>query len=693
VELLNRRQKQDPTWLRIQLELARAKHDRSVAIKTSDSAASNNLRREASRLAREVARKPNPHSKLAAELLGRWGVSIEAATEAPASVVALEPATSFDDARQKAKDLIAPLSDQLQEVSTMRRTLAAINDVAAKSDQELAIRKLQDSVNQRANQALGMLSQAVQFSNKETPRADLNNVRYLQAYCHFAMRRYPEAAVIGKFLLEKYPTIEWSQQAAGLMVRSYEKMFDTSNGEDRETAKKKVIDSATVMMNVWAASKESAGAAVSATRVAVIDSDFEAAKEFFRQIPQDSPTRGQLASKIGQQIWGGRKTAKDDQERQQITQRAREFLQIAFESSDPASMNFSTAVASLYYVDACREAKDLDRAISGIESLLQNLDTNAAVSKSAKFRQSVYNSTLNCYLEAIGQKQDAENWINKSQSVIERMSAEAEGDPAAIANVSRVYRKVARDLKEQFEGLGSLPEKEQFADSLMSFFAGIGSVAKDGKTRLWAGSTLLGIGETLKLEGSDRKARELSDQAIKLVSAAKKAGFGNDKALELAYQHQLALAQRGSGDFAAAVESFEKILEKSNGINLQIDAAKTLLLWGIEKKNVKALTSSMNGRGEFRDPKTKKRRKRIMGWKSLVSATRSSEKLQEQFQECEYYSLLCRFRYGELKDNKKAIESAHGELVKALKRFPFLATGPWKKKFEQLLKDLEAAKK
>ncbi|WP_148619045.1 hypothetical protein [Mariniblastus fucicola] len=692
VAMLTRRDKANPMWLRVELELARAKYERSVAIKDEDSSAASRLKKEASRLAREVARRRNPHSKLAAELLGDWGVSIEAASEEPATMVANATASSFDDAIQKSKDLIGPLSDQLSELAVARRQLATARDASAKSNQQMEVDKLQTSVDQRADQTLGMLAQAVRLADEETPRAQLNNVRYLQAYCHFAKRRFSNSAVMGRFLLEKFPTIEWSQQAAGLMVRSYEKMFDSSTGQDRVAARDKVIDAASAMMEMWPDASESSAAAVSATRVAVIDDDFDSANRFFERIPANSPTRGPLASRIGQQIWGERKSATTDDAKQKITDNARKYLTIAVESADPAAMDFSTAVAALYLVDACRESGELDEAISRVDAILQNLDTNPAISKSAKYRQSAYNASLNTWLDALGSKPDAQTWIDKSKNVIEKMSAEAAGDPAAIQNVSRVYRKVARDLTDRFESLPSLQEKETFATSLQSFFAGIGSVAKDGKTRLWAGSTLLGIAESLKLEGGDANSKQLAGDAIALLEAAKKAGFGKDKSLELNYQHQLALAQRCSGDFEAAVSSFEKILETANGLNLQIDAAKTLLMWGIEKKDTKALTSSMNGRGQYRDPKTNKLRKRIWGWKLLVSLTRSKENLREQFRECEYYSVLCRFRYGQIANNPKAIDSAYGELQKALKRFDDLAVGAWKKKYDQLLKELESAK-
>ncbi len=693
VALLTRRDKSNPAWLRIQLELARAKHEQSVAVKKEDSKASSRLKKEASRLAREVARKRSPHSKLAAEMLGGWGVSVTAAEPEMETAAVSSKATSFEDAKQKSKDIVEPLSQQLTELGKLQREVARMSYGAGKSNKELEVEKLKASVNKRADLALAMLAQAVRMANDETSRADLNNVRYLQAYSHFAKGRYDSAAVIGKFLMEKYPTIEWSQQAAGLMVRSYERMFDAATGPARESARGKVIESANGMLNRWPESAESSSASVSATRVAVIDEDFEAAKDFFSKIPQDSPNRAALAARLGQQIWGDRKTAADETAKQTATENAKGFLAIASEEADPATMDFSTGVAWLYYIDACRETGDVDTAVARAEALLQGIDANEVVGKNPKYRQSVYNSTLNAYLEAIKTKPDFKKWTGKARGVIERLAGEAKGDPKALENVSRIYRKMARDLKDKFESLSNINEKQNFADGLKSFFSGIGSGAKDGKTRLWAGSTLLSIAESLKMGGGEEKGKELAAEAISLLDAAKKAGFGNDKGLELNYQHQLALAQRSSGNYEASISSFEKILEKTNGLNLQIDAAKTLLMWGVDKKDTKALTSSMNGRGQYRDPKTKKVRKRIWGWKTLVSLTRSKESFREQFRECEYNSVLCRLRYGEIANSKKAIESAKGELEKALKRFDDLAIGAWKNKYDQLLKDLDSALK
>jgi hypothetical protein len=690
VQLLSRDQKRDPVWLRIQLELAKAKYEKSIEVKASDSAESNRLKKEATRLAREIAQRRNPHSELAAEWMNSWGMSMRAAKAEPESFA---PPENFDEARQRSKEQIASIEAMLRDVSAQSQKISRMPEGEEKTSQTQALAESRESMNGAIDQTLSLLQSGIAMADETTSRSDLNNLRYLQAYCYFAKERYPEAAVIGSFLLQKYPTVDWSQQAAGLMVRSYERLYDDADDDEKPAAKQRVVASAIGMLDLWPNSKDSAVAATAVTRVAVLEKDFATAKQYFDRIPAGSPVRSQLASRIGQEIWGSRKTANSDAEKKEIAKQANQFLSAAVEGVEVSAMDFSTAVAALYHVDACRELGELDRAISQIEVLLQGLDSNETFGKSVKFRQSAYNTALNTFLDAMRTKPDTQQWIDKSQDVIAKLSSEAAGDPQAEALANAVFRKVAGELMGQFESLPNLTAKEKFADSMQSFFGGIGTVSKDVKTRLWAGSTLLSIADSLSFEGGKVRARDISVEAIKALDAAKKAGFAGDAKLELRYRHQLALAQRGSGKYKESVESFEKILESSNGVNLQIDAAKTLLIWGIEAKDGTALTRSMNGTGEYKDAKTGKKKKRIWGWKTLVGLTRGNEKFFDAFRESEYYSILCRVRYGEIMNKPQAIVSARKELGKVMKRFPNLATGSWKAKYEQLSSDLNATKK
>ena len=688
--LLDRREKQTPDWMRIQMELARAKRIKSGQVEAEDPAVSRKLATEASRLAREVARSRTPHSEAAAKLLGEWGVSIKAAAAQP---VAVEPPKNFAEAKDRGKTMVAELEDGLREITKLEREVGRTAEGAEKDTMVQELQDVRDEVNSQADQALAIFSASLELAPPDTPRVDLNNIRYLQAYCYFAKRRYEESAVIGRFLLRKYPTIDWSQQAAGLMVRSYEKLYDAADPADKASLYSQVADGASMVMDRWPDGSGAGSAAVSATKVAVLQNDYATANRFFDRIGTDSTARSPLASRLGQKIWSSRRKATSDEQKNQMTEQARNFLDIAVDGKDLAAMNFTSAVSALYLIDANRELGDIDAAVSQIESLLGAIETNQALGANARFRQSAHNAAVNTYLEAMRSKSNKQPWIKKANGVISKMSSEAAGDPVAQKMLTGIYKKIAGDLQDQFEALNSLPEKQNFADSLMSFFGDVGSVATDAKTRLWAGSTLLGISESLAIDGGTEKAKEVSTQAIASLEAARQVGFADNPELELNYQHQLALALRGSGQYEKAVASFQKLLEKSNGINFQIDGAKTLYMWGVNEKEATALAKAVNGTGKYRDPKTKKEKKRIWGWSTIVSLTRKDAKYRPIFREALYYKVLCRFQYGQIKNDKASAKSALKELENALKRFDDLKVEPWTQKYDQLHLKLKQAVK
>jgi len=183
--------------------------------------------------------------------------------------------------------------------------------------------------------------------------------------------------------------------------------------------------------------------------------------------------------------------------------------------------------------------------------------------------------------------------------------------------------------------------------------------------------------------------------AIKNLKAAEAVGFGDDQKLKLRHQQQLALAQRASGDYKESIESFKKILEQSNGISFQLDAAKTLFLWGDAEENLTPLVEALNGTGEYKHKDAnsgrERVRKRIWGWNKMVDLTRKNERFREEFREALYYSVLTRLRYGQIKKDSDAIGNAKKQLRNAQARFDDLTEGVWKSKFEELERELKKA--
>ena len=81
VKVLNRVEVRQPEWLRIQLELAKAKHASAAAIAKKGgpgaNAKSKEVDREAARTLKSVARVPSPYRDDARALLSQWNVSLK----------------------------------------------------------------------------------------------------------------------------------------------------------------------------------------------------------------------------------------------------------------------------------------------------------------------------------------------------------------------------------------------------------------------------------------------------------------------------------------------------------------------------------------------------------------------------------------------------------------------------------------
>jgi len=269
--------------------------------------------------------------------------------------------------------------------------------------------------------------------------------------------------------------------------------------------------------------------------------------------------------------------------------------------------------------------------------------------------------------------------------------AKASDDPKSKARLNGVYQRVGKSLKDQYEGLKSLDQRKQFASVLASFVATIEKGSTDTNTVLWAGNTLLEAASSLQKEGASAEAAPLFEQANSALKRAEGLGVADPNA-KLKLQHLQALALRGSGQYQQSIAMFEALLKEKALLPWQLDAAETLQMWGENKKDLNAYAKSMMGSGQFKDPKTKRKKNAIWGWRKLVQVTRGKDKLNDAFRTSLYNSVKSRFEWGVLKKSKKAINSAYSELSKSLKRFPFLNAEPWGAKFDALIAEMKKAK-
>ena len=698
ISLLNRNEVRDPGWQRLQLELGKAQLMLAESLKAKagkeNLAKSRELNRESGKLIRKVARASGPYREDARSLIEQFKLSFaeqEEDTEA-------KPIKTFIDAKDRGSEMITEIADLQNELSQAKRSLASMTDAKEKAETLKTIEETSQTLDRKTEAALKLYETALSLSDDQTARSDINSIHYQRAICYYSQNKPLQAAVIAEFLLDKYPTVDWSKQASTYIISGYSTLLAEQPADDRSYETGKLKSACAEICQRWPGSDQAGNAASKMTEIALKGNDIVTAEEFFVQIPESWPAKNSLASALGQKLWFQYRTDKDlsEQERQTILLRTKKLLTDAVDAAGN-DINYITASSALTLVDVLVEQKQFDEAVKRLESgptapLDLIKQKNPAISDpryADRFRRNTYLTAIKTYLGEMGTGANFDDTIDKATGVLSALKSELESskDPKAPARLTAIYQNVAQELKSQFEGLKTVDERKKFATGLATFLGTIERQSTDAPTVLWAGSTLLNVASSLSVEGAEEEAKPLFKQAVSALDRAEKMGIKDPK-LKFTLRQQRALALRGSGDYEGAVKAFTELLKEKSAVNLQIDAAETLQMWGKAKSNKDAYAKAMMGTGRYKDDKREKNA--IWGWRKLVQVTRGKEKLNEIYRTAIYNSVKSRFEYGVLAKNKKAIESAASELDKSLQRFNFLKVGPWSKKFDDLVAEIKS---
>ncbi len=702
VTALNKVEVRQPDWLRVQMEFAIAQYAKAAEIKSQGGPKSNSdskqMERAAAKVLRNVARVPNPYRDRASQLLSEWDVGIAEVADPDA-----KPPASFEEARQKGKDIVGVLETTLSDARALKIQLKTV-DATEKSAWEQQYNELSNQVAEQSQSALEMFDLALSLADDSTVRADINNIRYFQCYCYFATEHYIEAALIGEFLLSKYPNVDGTRQAMTLMIQSYSIMLDQAKDDDKAFERNRLTKACDSVLLRWPGSNEAAAAASTMTRLALNQRDFDLAKRYFEQIPSDAPYRNSIGIRLGQRIWFDYK-AKSASENPDaaamatLLEDATKYMDEGIKGVSVDQLDYDTALAALLLVDARIQADQVELAIAQLETapiapldLLKQQHPAITNSPMAEiYRRETYKTAIKSYLAAMEGSSDQQKWVDKAAGIINTMRDElkSSNDPRDRDRVAAIYQLIAKELKENFQTLTDPAKKKKFGLSLSNFLGSIEKESTDSKTVLWAGSTLLGVAESLAQSGLDSEALEMYAQAVNALTRAEGMGFKGDpqeSAMLVELKRQRALAQRGSGQYEQAISQFVEILKSSpNALSIQIDAAETLQLWGRVNGGPKRYIEAVKGGEPYQDPKSRRSIKLIWGWEKIALATRSNVAYRDTFYQALYHVVECRLEYGIMTKNAGAIKAAGNEIVKERKRDPtFHGSEKWKQKFEAI---------
>lgn len=710
VKGLSRGELRDQGWLRVQLELAIAKHASATELAKSKkpraASEAKAVDRAAGKLVRNVARVPNPLRDRAKALLSEWNMPLVDASEDSVKIA------SFADALESAREGVAELEAVASEHAKLKQQQAGGADQATRDQLATQIKPLEEQIQSISEKTLGLLSQAMGFVDDQTPVAEINNVRYLQCYVMFASGKNFEAVALADHLLTHYPSEPVSKQASNFLISGLATMFANAmdGGQFEYEMLKEKCD---LVMELFPGSSEAGAAGSKLCAAALRDKDQKAAKFYFQKIPEDYPGRDRLGLRVGQVIWMDYKRMvrekQDPATAQAKLSEASQLMEQSAKTLGPKDVTYDAAVGGLMLVEAkLRLGKNAEAlryldspeasVVAPLHLIRKQHPAVSAAATSEIFRREAYKIAIKTYLAAMrSDPANRKQWVDKANGIIDHMKqiVEQSKDPNARKRVTAVYQLIASELREGFDEIEDVQEKLSYAKSLEDFLVSIQKNASDPMTLLWAGTTMYSVADVLDKSGKLERSRPMMKQAVATLDRAEDLGIDGSQNASLKIQliRYRALARRGAGEYEQAVDDFIKLLSSQRvPVSYQIDAAQTLQEWGIRKNDKTAISKATNGTGVYTNPKTGKKAKAIWGWIQMRSATMTDPKYRDIFYTALYGIVEGRYEYGKMASSKKAIASALREIEKERSRRPdFSGMAIWKKKFDALERKIRAS--
>ena len=464
---LTRRQQRISDWQRIQLELGRAYHEKAAQLKErgGETGRIKNLNRDASKMIRALTRIPGQHRAAARELAAAWNIS-SASGEA---AIEIGPVKTFAEAKTKGSTLLTEIQAVSSDVAQLTRQYRQ----SGQSDSDLK-QQLVDAENRlsaMAKQCLELFDRSLTLAEASVTREEINQVRYSQCVCRYVLKQYYESALIGEFLAERYATVPFSRQAAGIALRSCAALHDRAAASDKAFERQRLNQLAEKMVEIWPGTSESNYAASTLAKLilsskSVTNEEIESARQYIGQVSNSSPERALLNVKLGNKLWFVYKNRKAtaQESRDKLQQRLEETLTVlrnGLASCDANNMTMESAWAALFHVEALLEAGKFDQAIEQLESstnaplaLVERNPPMLAGSKNGNlYVGEVYKAAGKTYMAAMGQSPEDSQWIEKASEIVRAMGERSRqlNNESASKDVTNMLRLIAAQMQSQFD--------------------------------------------------------------------------------------------------------------------------------------------------------------------------------------------------------------------------------------------------
>ena len=464
-----------------------------------------------------------------------------------------------------------------------------------------------------------------------------------------------------------------------------------------------MIDIVQFIAKQWACEPAGRDAQGRLAGIALAVGDRKRAMEIAKQLPEDSPQRGEIQLKLGLANWSDylkslqlpKEQQPSQQELAKLFGETQETLQEGLASVHKlpdTEISYTLLASELSLVQIYNMQGKFPEAIKLLErpqtGLLNQVTSGAEVAK--PLAGSVYRDALKSY---VGAKD-----MTKAEQMLTALAGA--GGSSKPEDLTKMYMALAGQLDAEvtklresgaddkalagsLESLGTLLEKTGARQEGHSF----GSLN-------WVGSKLYGLAQDTDAGGNNATpqtqaayARAAGVFSRLLTRAEKEKDFAGDASSMAYVRLKLADCQRRMGIYEQSLDNVLACVKAyPKRIQAQEAAARTYQEGGEAKNDAELLNKAAAGSHPENGENL------IWGWGKLSKMTRNNPKYADTFNNARYSLALCRAKAALTKDDKEKKSELAGierELTFAYRFDPEMGGPEWKEKYATLLMSIQ----
>ena len=652
------------------------------------------LTRETRDQLRTLLRVAGGHQDDARKLLAELGAepTLAKATELPKVknfAEALDAATERVQRYEASSAELTLLEEKANDPATSPEDKATIG-------QQLANAK--ESIRVDLEQATQLLQTSLRLFSKKDERDQLFDARQKLAFCLLKQQQAWEAISIGEFLAIANPGTDQGLRAGTIALAGYGDLFKTEDIALRSQLIDQLKPFAEFLVTAWPDADESSTAAAALVQFSLINKDWEKAEAFLPLVPTTTTAGASVYREAAVQFYSRFVEAKraaqgDSTELQAARKLAIDSLSKAVSAIKKETMS-GPEVEIINYLSRMYLADDQAAAAAKVFDDLGPLDVIKEKPDSVTTRTAMdtYSTALQVEIGRLTAGDiDANVATQKLGEYIGLLEETSKKDSNGAQLLGGIFVQLARDLKDAVSATKDATKRKKLSEALVKVTSEAGKKAAAFGTNYWAADTLLSVADEVKSD-SKQAATAYTEAATILNQMIAKGKSDPEwmqpKGIDVQVKLMLAKSQRGLGNFEEAIQSLGDMLEVSNTIPAQMEAAKTYQAWG-DAGDSKGYKTSIEGARPGKNGANV-----IWGFSKIANVMGKNPNNAELFYEARFQVANSRYKFAMTssgEDKTKLLEQAARDVQATASLYPALGGPVMASNFDNLLKQIQNA--